>query len=100
MVVGICRVTMNIGGSFSLKDKRSVVKSIINRIRSRYNVAIAEVSLNDNWRRAVLGIACVSNESAHADKMLEEVIAYIESDGRVVLENYTTEKIYINTNTE
>ncbi len=100
MVVGICRVTINIGGSFSLKDKRSVVKSIINRIRSRYNVAIAEVSLNDNWRRAVLGIACVSNESAHADKMLEEVIAYIESDGRVVLENYTTEKIYINTNTE
>ncbi len=100
MVVGICRVTINIGGSFSLKDKRSVVKSIINRIRSRYNVAIAEVSLNDNWRRAVLGIACVSNESAHADKMLEEVIAYIENDGRVVLEDYTTEKIYINTKTE
>ena len=96
MVIGVCRVTLTIDGAFSLKDKRSVVKSIISKVKARYNASIAEVGMNDAWKNAVLGIACVSNETAHVDRMLEDIVRFIESDRRVVLVNYSTEKIHVN----
>jgi len=95
MVIGVCKVTLSIEGAFSLKEKRSVVKSIIDRVKARYNAPIAEVDMNDIWKNAVLGIACVSNEAAHADRMLEDIVSFIENDGRVILMDYSTEKIYV-----
>jgi len=95
MVIGVCKVTLSIEGAFSLKEKRSVVKSIIDRVKARYNASIAEVDMNDIWKNAVLGIACVSNEAAHADRMLEDIVSFIENDGRVILMDYSTEKIYV-----
>ncbi|NSW90814.1 MAG: DUF503 domain-containing protein [Firmicutes bacterium] len=95
MVIGVCKITLSIYGAFSLKDKRSVVKSIIGRVKARFNASIAEVGMNDTWKSAVLGIACVSNEAAHVDSMLEDIVGFIENDGRVVLINYSTERIYV-----
>ena len=79
MHVGICRVTLRIEASNSLKDKRQVVRSLVERLRRRYNVAIAEVESQDSWRTAVLGIVVVSNQAAHADQQVARVVEEIES---------------------
>jgi uncharacterized protein YlxP (DUF503 family) len=77
MVVGICTLTLDIPHSRSLKDKRRVVKSIIARVRNQFNVSIAEVEKNDAWHSAVIGIACVSNDSAYAHGLLEKAVQLI-----------------------
>jgi len=50
MVVGVCRVILNINEAFSLKEKRQVVKSIVERVKSRFNASVAEVGFNDKWK--------------------------------------------------
>jgi uncharacterized protein YlxP (DUF503 family) len=79
MVVGICTLTLDIPHSQSLKDKRRVVKSIIGRTRNRFNVSIAEVEAHEAWQTAVLGIACVSNDPAHAHRLLEKVVQMVSN---------------------
>lgn len=95
MVIGVCRVVLSIDEAFSLKEKRHVVKSIIERLKSRYNASVSEVDLNDKWKNAVLGIACVSNEAGHADSMMSNIINFIENDGRTFIIDYSTEKIFV-----
>lgn len=80
MKVGLARVTLRIPASHSLKQKRHVVKSIAGRVRERFDVAIAESDHQDLWQSAELGVACVSNETGHADAMLAHVIAFIEAN--------------------
>jgi len=80
---------------FSLKEKRHILKSIIERLKSRFNASVAEVGLNDKWKNAVLGVACVSNETAHADSMIANIVNFIENDGRAVLVDYITETIHV-----
>jgi uncharacterized protein YlxP (DUF503 family) len=67
----------------SLKEKRQILKSIIGRIKSRFNVSIGEVGLNDLWRRAEVGVVCVSTNTRHALQMIDKVVEFIENDGRV-----------------
>jgi len=76
--IGAARVTLYLEGSFSLKDKRHVVRSITQRVRNRFNVGIAEVEDLDDQRVATLAVVCVSNSAPHADEMLATVIAFIE----------------------
>jgi uncharacterized protein YlxP (DUF503 family) len=77
MVIGVCTLTLDIPHSRSLKDKRRAVKSIIGRVRARFNVSIAEVDANDLWQSAVIGMACVSNDAAHAHGLLEKAVQMI-----------------------
>ncbi|HYU19577.1 MAG TPA: DUF503 domain-containing protein [Chloroflexota bacterium] len=79
MHVGVCRITLRLAEGNSLKDKRRVVRSLVERLRHQFNVAVAEVDSQDSWRTAVLGIAVVSNESAHADQQVARVVAHIEN---------------------
>ncbi len=78
MYVAGCRVTLRLAASRSLKDKRQVVRSLGARLRRQFNVAVAEVDDQDVWRSAVLGIAAVSNSSAHAEAQLARVVEEIE----------------------
>ena len=80
MNVGVAKITLRLAGSFSLKDKRRVVNSVRDRVRSKFNVAVAEVDQNDAWQVAVIGITCVSNNVRHADQTLDNVLEFIESD--------------------
>jgi len=68
---------LDIPHSRSLKDKRRAVKSIIGKVRNRFNVSIAEVDANDVWQSAVIGMACVSNDAAHAHGLLEKAVQMI-----------------------
>lgn len=79
MIVGACRLTFHLPASQSLKDKRQVVRSVVARVRNRYNAAIAEIEEQNTWRTAVIGIVCVSNNGGHVDSMLQDVVDYIES---------------------
>jgi uncharacterized protein YlxP (DUF503 family) len=78
MTIGVARVTLYLEGSQSLKDKRQVVRSLSKRVQNQFNAAIAEVEDLDDMRVATLGIATLSNSSAHVDQMLASVIGFIE----------------------
>ncbi len=95
MVIGVCKIVLHIDEVFSLKEKRHVIKSIIERLRSRFNASIAEVGANDKWQNAVIGISCVSNEAGHADSMMANIVNFVENDGRAMLVDYSTEIIYL-----
>ncbi len=71
--------------SRSLKDKRQVLNSLKERIRNRFNVAVAEVDFADLWQRSTVGIAVVSSASSHAEEVMSKAIDFIERDGRVQL---------------
>ena len=77
MNAGICRIKFHLSQSQSLKDKRRIVKSIIARLRSHYNISIAEVDDQDLWQLVTLGIACVSNHNQHVDETLSKVMNFI-----------------------
>ena len=61
----------------SLKGKRQVLKSIISRVRNKFNVAVAEVDDNDVWQRATIGIAYISNNGRHTNEVLSKVVDFI-----------------------
>ena len=73
MFVGIVRIELHIPASSSLKDKRSVVKSLKERIRGRVNASVAEVDHLELWQRAALGVAVVSGEKQQVDEQLQVV---------------------------
>ncbi|NLO41103.1 MAG: DUF503 domain-containing protein [Ruminiclostridium sp.] len=95
MVVGILIITLYIGGMTSLKDKRSVIKSILAKIKAKYNVSAAETGRQDEWNKCEMGFSCVSNEASHADSMLSSVVDFIEADPRVEITNIYTETIHV-----
>lgn len=95
MVVGICKIELCIADALSLKDKRMVLRSIKDRLKIKFNIAIAEVDKNDSWRMAELGITCVSNEGAHVDSIMSSVVNFLERDGRAQIIDYYTEQIHI-----
>ncbi|MDP8921625.1 MAG: DUF503 domain-containing protein [Chloroflexota bacterium] len=71
-------MTLRLAASRSLKDKRQVVRSLSERLRRQFNVAVAEVDEHDTWQTAVVGLAAVSNTTAHAEAQLERVVQEIE----------------------
>ncbi len=93
MVLGMLRVELHISDGLTLKDKRRVVKSLLGRIQSRYNVSIAEVDRLDSRDYAVLGAACVSNSEQHASAVLDSVLRFIEGEPRAGVVACETEYI-------
>ena len=79
MVVGVCRIVLALPGVDSLKGKRSIVRRVIDRCRAKFNVAIAEVAEMDSHRRAVIGLAVVSNDARHANSMIDTIVSYASS---------------------
>jgi len=85
MVVGVCTIDLHLPGIGSLKGKRQILLSLKDRLKKTYNVSIAEVDGNDLWQRAVLGVACVSNDGRHARQMLDAVVSEIRANPSVEL---------------
>lgn len=91
MITGTCEVRLRIYEVNSLKEKRHVIKSIIGKLQSRFNISIAETDLNDLWQSGVIGFACVSNNTAHANEIISKVVRFIEGDSRVEIIDYNME---------
>jgi uncharacterized protein YlxP (DUF503 family) len=79
MVVGTMKISFHIHDNRSLKGKRKIVKSLVDRVKHKFNVAIAEIGSNDKWQRAEIGISAVGNESRHVDASLNKIARFIES---------------------
>lgn len=88
MIVGTCELELIVYDAISLKDKRQVIKSIIGKIQSRYNVSIAEIGNNDKWQRTIIGFACVTNDTKHANSIISNILKFIERDSRVEIFNH------------
>ena len=78
MFVGIVRIELHLPGATSLKDKRSVVRALKERIRHRVQAAVAEVGHQDLWQRAALGVAVISGERRQVGTMLQAVRHLVE----------------------
>ena len=72
-------VKLHVNGSHSLKDKRQVVRSILDGARRRFGVASAEVGGQDTWQRAVLGFAAVGSSASHVEDVIDEVERFVWS---------------------
>jgi uncharacterized protein YlxP (DUF503 family) len=93
LIVGVCRLTLMAPESHSLKEKRMVLRSIKDRTRLKFNVAIAEVGSQDNWQEAVLGFAVVANEKTFVQQMVDKIVSFI--DGLAVAKIIDDEKDFI-----
>ncbi len=79
MFVGVLRLALHLPAPGSLKSKRHLVRSAIDRVRARFNVSIAEVAENDLWQRSVLGVTAVGNDHAHVNQTLDKVAGMVAS---------------------
>ncbi len=78
MFVGKARIELHVPGARSLKDKRTVVRSLKDRIRQRALAAVAEVDHQDLWQRAALGVAVVAADHGQAAELLQTIRALVE----------------------
>jgi hypothetical protein len=84
--VALGTVELHLPDVDSLKGKRHVLKGLKERVRNRFEVAVAEVDHHDSWQRATLAVACVSHDSRHANEVVDKAMDFIEAnvDGRVI----------------
>ena len=85
MIVGTLLVEIHLGPVFSLKEKRQLVRSVIDRIKQRFNVSVAEIGQQEEHRWAIIGIACVANATNHVDRQLDHILDFLDQDGRFSL---------------
>ncbi|MFO7952093.1 MAG: DUF503 domain-containing protein [Bacillota bacterium] len=93
MRVAICVMELHIPGTTSLKAKRQVTKSLVQRLRNKFNVSVTETGNQDLWQKMELGMAVVCHNGAGADSVMEKIFNYVELDGSVEIisskvENY------------
>lgn len=95
MVVSYMRVDMALPSARSLKDKRSVIRSIADKVRHSFRVSIAEVDDQDLWGNATLGIAVVGNDAAFGEAVLRKVLEFIASHPEVDVRGALSEALHV-----
>ena len=85
MIVGVMTAQLHMQGINSLKEKRSIVKSVISRLKNRFNVSAAEVDHQDNKTHAVIAVAMVSNGTGFIDSQFDAIVSFMQKDGRFYL---------------
>jgi uncharacterized protein YlxP (DUF503 family) len=95
MVVGVCKIDFLIHDNHSLKGKRRVVKTIIGKVKSRFNLSIAEVDHNDLWQKGSIGISIIGNDRNVLNSMLDKILNYIESLNLVDIVDHSFEIIHL-----
>jgi uncharacterized protein YlxP (DUF503 family) len=81
VVVGVIHFDILINGAFNLKEKRSYVKSLVSKIRNKFNVSVAEVGYQDLWQRTRIGIAVVGADSAVVNSVIDKITDFVYSNG-------------------
>ena len=88
-----CNMEIKLGQSNSLKDKRRVIKSIKERLKKNFNLALAEVGTMNEWQYAELAMVTVSNDIRHANSVISKAINFVEKDVRIELLDYELERL-------
>ncbi len=96
MVVGVCHLDVLIEGVGSLKGKRQVMKSLIERVKQRFNVSISEVGDHDIWQRAQIGISVVGSDQETLDSVLSKLLSFIEETNLVQILKSNVEFVHFN----
>ena len=91
MTIGLCRIDLYLPDCGSLKQKRSVLKGLMARIRNKFNVSIAELGEQDLWQKALVGVVVIANESRYANQVLSKAVDLIQNEHQVILMDYTME---------
>ena len=73
MVIGLLTLDLHFPGARSLKDKRQALRSLMDRIRQRYNVAVAEVEHQDLWQRSRVAVVALNTDRGHLDSTLDRI---------------------------
>jgi uncharacterized protein YlxP (DUF503 family) len=79
MNVGLLTLHFQIPGCTSLKEKRSRIKPLLARLHREFNISTAEIDRNDAWKETLIGCALVSNDPAHTQRALQEVVRWVEN---------------------
>jgi len=79
MVVGTLKIILHLHDNRSLKGKRKVVRSMVDKVKHKFNVSIAEVGSNDKWQRIELGVSAVGNDRRHIDASLNNILDYLDT---------------------
>lgn len=87
----MARAELSLPGARGLKDKRRLVKSLVERAQHRFHVCAAEVDHHDQWRRAVVAFACISTSTRHAHAILARIGDFVERQGEIVLVDFQIE---------
>lgn len=74
MAVGLLTLELHIADAQSLKDKRQVIRSLKDRLRGKFNVAVAELDFQDSWQRSVIGVVTLANEERFVQEVLQKVL--------------------------
>ncbi len=91
MIVTSAKLTFFIPHAVSLKDKRQVAKSLIEKTRHRFNASVTEVDTQDAHQRLTVGVAVVSGDFTHARYSLEKIIRFMEDHADAELQNVELE---------
>ena len=91
MIIGTAKIHLFANWVHSLKEKRMVVKSIIDKTKHKFNVSIAEIEDQDLHQSIVIGIACVSTDKRHADSQIQNVINFIEDNTDAMIQSIETD---------
>lgn len=91
MIIGICTCEIFIFNANSLKSKRSVVKSIIEKSKNRFNISIAEVGENDKWQKSIIAFSTISNNQKIVEETIEKVINLFDSYSEIEIINIKRE---------
>lgn len=84
MIIGACTLHLYLPGVLSLKEKRHIVKPLLNQLRRKFELAVAEVGNHDTWQTADVAIVTVSNETGHVYAVLEKAVHWVEDEYRQV----------------
>lgn len=77
-IIGLCTLELYLPGVASLKEKRSIIKSITHKSRQQFNVAVAEVDHHDVWQSALLAMTTVGNSTQHVNSVLSKLTTWFE----------------------
>jgi len=88
MFVAVITIDLQIPMAQSLKDKRRIIKSLTDKCKNRFNVAVAEVDNKDLWKNAKLGLVTITGDRRYLEKVINKIIKYIESFPEINLYNY------------
>ncbi|MCL2698701.1 MAG: DUF503 domain-containing protein [Defluviitaleaceae bacterium] len=91
MIIGTCKVYLSAEWVGSLKEKRTIVKGIIERVKHKFNVSVAEIEDQDVHRSIVIGYACVTNSTRLADEIVHTVLDFIENNTDAVVRDVVVE---------
>ncbi len=78
MFVGCLEITLALPENHTQRGKRAVVRRLVDRVRTQFNVAVAETATQDDWSIATVGVVCVSNEARHSHAVLMNVLNFVE----------------------